>query len=93
MEMGVSFAETYANIRSQKQHKILTKSHIAGIKLNDQNLPSGVFSALEQAGLTESVLFSYNDVALRWIAADNWTYTREFNGKNKKLQEKLLFYF
>lgn len=27
----------------------------------------------------ESVLFSFNDVELRWIALENWTYKLDFN--------------
>lgn len=37
-------------------------------------LPSGVYSAL----YGEDVLLSYNDVNMRWIAYDNWTYSRTF---------------
>lgn len=52
---------------------------LQGIVLNDISLPSGVYSELENAQLTESVLFSYNDVELRWIGLENWTYILEFN--------------
>lgn len=51
-----------------------------GIQLTDQLLPSGVYSALEDAKITESVLHSYNDVKLRWIAYETWTYLLKFNG-------------
>lgn len=34
---------------------------------------------MESAEITESVLFSYNDVKLRWIAKENWTYSLQFN--------------
>lgn len=46
----------------------------------DQTIPSGVYSALEDANITGSVLYSYNDVNFRWIARDNWTYTLNFAG-------------
>jgi beta-mannosidase len=49
-----------------------------GIELRDISLPSGVYSDLENAKRTESVLFSYNDVDLRWIAYENWTYALNF---------------
>lgn len=52
---------------------------LSGIELHDISIPSGVYSDLEEAGVTESVLFSYNDVKLRWIALENWTYSLEFN--------------
>lgn len=51
-----------------------------GIKLTNQTLPSGIFSALEEANITESILFSTNDVVLRWVAREEWTYTLEFDG-------------
>jgi beta-mannosidase len=47
--------------------------------LTDQKLPSGVYSALEDADITGSVLFGTNDVKLRWIANDNWTYSLKFD--------------
>lgn len=52
-----------------------------GIVVKEQNLPSGVYSALENANITGSVLNSYNDVKLRWIAYEKWTYTLNFDGK------------
>lgn len=50
------------------------------IQLHDQSLPSGVFTALEAANLTGSLLYGYNDVRLRWIANDEWTYSLQFDG-------------
>lgn len=35
-----------------------------------------MYSELEKANITESVLFSYNDVELRWIGLEDWNYTR-----------------
>lgn len=52
---------------------------IKGIELHDISLPSGVYSELEKAEITGSVLFSFNDVQLRWIGLENWTYTLQFN--------------
>uniref|UniRef100_A0A1B0EZX9 Beta-mannosidase-like galactose-binding domain-containing protein n=1 Tax=Phlebotomus papatasi TaxID=29031 RepID=A0A1B0EZX9_PHLPP len=52
----------------------------ATIGLTELSLPSGVYTALQNAGLTGSVLHSYNDVNLRWIALDNWTYFLNFSG-------------
>ena len=52
---------------------------IPGLEVFDISIPSGVYSDLENAGITESVLFSYNDVSLRWIALENWVYKLDFN--------------
>lgn len=52
-----------------------------GIEIPNEQIPSGVYSALENANLTDSVLNSYNDVKLRWIAKEKWTYSIDFNGK------------
>lgn len=52
-----------------------------GIQIQNQQIPSGVFTALENANITGSLLHSYNDVNLRWISNDTWTYSLSFNGK------------
>lgn len=52
------------------------------------SIPSGVYSDLENAGITESVLFSYNDVDLRWIALENWIYKLDFNLSQEDLEHK-----
>ncbi|XP_058974882.1 beta-mannosidase [Musca domestica] len=44
------------------------------LTVSDIILPSGVYSAL----YGEQVLDSWNDVDMRWIAYDNWTYTNKF---------------
>lgn len=36
---------------------------------------------MENGNVTDSVLNSYNDVNLRWIARDNWKYSLNFGGK------------
>ncbi len=51
-----------------------------GIELKNQTIPSGVYSALEEAGITDSILYGYNDVNLRWVGKDNWTYSLVFDG-------------
>lgn len=51
-----------------------------GIIIRNKRLPSGVYSALEEANITRSVLDSDNDVKLRWIAEEEWTYSLNFNG-------------
>lgn len=43
-------------------------------------VPSGVYTELERHGKTESVLFSKNDVELRWIGESNWQYQFDFQG-------------
>ncbi|EDV92669.1 beta-mannosidase [Drosophila grimshawi] len=40
----------------------------------DQTLPSGIYSAF----YPNQLLDAYNDVRLRWLAYDNWTYTNNF---------------
>lgn len=49
------------------------------IVIFDANIPSGVYSELEKNTNTKSVLFSYNDVALRWVGLEAWTYSLDFN--------------
>lgn len=53
---------------------------ITGIKIQDEEIPSGVYSALERANITDWVLKSFNDVNLRWIAKENWKYSLNFDG-------------
>lgn len=70
-------------------------SYCLGIQLMNQNIPSGIFSALEETNITESLHISYNDVRLRWIANENWTYTLNFQGKIKfihNIKQNLLIY-
>lgn len=62
----------------------------SGIKLHDISIPSGVYSDLENAGATESVLFSYNDVDLRWIGKENWTYSLKFNATKDEIQHNFV---
>ena len=59
---------------------------MSGIEIHDISVPSGVYSDLEAAGKTESVLFSYNDIKLRWIARENWVYSVEFTTSRDDLQ-------
>lgn len=53
------------------------------ITLLDQTIPSGVYSALEEANMTESILYANNDVDLRWISTEEWTYELDFKGKTE----------
>lgn len=63
---------------------------ISGIKIPGIALPCGVYSDLESQNLTESVLFSYNDVNLRWIAEQNWTYSLNIDVSSDFLSHKFL---
>ncbi|XP_058443267.1 beta-mannosidase-like [Malaya genurostris] len=45
------------------------------IKLANVHLPSGIYTALEQASIIESIYDAKNDLSTRWIAKDNWTYS------------------
>ncbi|XP_013118469.2 beta-mannosidase [Stomoxys calcitrans] len=52
------------------------------IYIKDVIIPSGVYSSM----YGENVLDSWNDVNLRWIAYDNWTYTNEFSVNTTELK-------
>lgn len=52
-----------------------------GIRITGESLPSGVYSTLENAKIVDSVVNSFNDVNLRWIARDVWTYSLQFDGE------------
>lgn len=45
------------------------------LRIENQTIPSGIYSALEQALIIESVLDFKNDLTTKWIARDNWTYS------------------
>lgn len=51
------------------------------IALSGQRIPSGVYSALELANRTGSVLDGFNDVRMRWVSLENWTYALRFDGE------------
>ncbi|XP_059621237.1 beta-mannosidase [Phlebotomus argentipes] len=63
-------------------------SENTSISINGISLPSGVYSALQDAGYTNSVLHSYNDVQLRWAAMDNWAYSVNFTVTDEVLAAK-----
>uniref|UniRef100_A0A0K8U7S0 beta-mannosidase n=1 Tax=Bactrocera latifrons TaxID=174628 RepID=A0A0K8U7S0_BACLA len=73
----VEFVDLNANWSITNQNLMVSKSNI--------HLPSGVYSAL----YGEDVLNSYNDINMRWIALDNWTYTRTFKVARKHLPKHL----
>lgn len=58
---------------------LITIQKFLGIKVHNERIPSGVFSALQNANITDSVVNSYNDVNLRWIGKDKWKYSLDFN--------------
>lgn len=60
---------------------LFTIQKFIGIKVHNERIPSGVFSALQNANITDSVVNSYNDVNLRWIGKDKWKYSLDFNSK------------
>lgn len=45
---------------------------------------------METANETESVLFSYNDVELRWVGLENWTYYMAFNITDKEIDHEFI---
>ena len=44
------------------------------------NVPGNVHTALYHNGTIMDPYFRFNDVVYRWIAYDNWTYTRDIEG-------------
>lgn len=48
------------------------------IRITNITIPSGIFTDLENAGITESILYSYNDRDLRNYARMNWIYSNNF---------------
>jgi len=48
------------------------------IRITNITIPSGIFTDLENAGITESILYSYNDRDLRDYARMNWIYSNSF---------------
>ena len=55
------------------------------------NVPGNVHTALYENGTIMDPYFRFNDVKYRWIAYDNWTYTRSLEGLNIFLLIYLLF--
>ena len=51
------------------------------------NVPGNVHTALYKNGTIKDPYFRFNDVKYRWIAYDNWTYTKSLEGV------KILFSF
>lgn len=44
-------------------------------------VPGTVHIALFHSGNIKDPYFRYNDVDYRWVAYENWTYTRSFTGR------------
>lgn len=44
------------------------------------NVPGNVHTALYKNGTIKDPYFRFNDVKYRWIAYDNWTYTKSLEG-------------
>lgn len=51
------------------------------LSIENVTVPSGVYTELAQKGYTQAVLYSKNDVDLRWIGDIDWTYELKFNCK------------
>lgn len=47
------------------------------------DVPGCVHSALLKQGFIKDLYFRFNDVAYRWIALDNWTYTTTFSASTE----------
>lgn len=45
------------------------------------SVPGTVQMALFRNGKIDDPYFRFNDVKYRWIAYDNWTYTKDFQGR------------
>lgn len=74
------------------QTEIRNQFEFSGITVQNERIPSGVFSALENANITDSVLNSYNDVNLRWIAKDKWKYSLDFDSKFQEVRQQTPIY-
>ncbi|CAG9811752.1 unnamed protein product [Chironomus riparius] len=48
------------------------------IKIENITIPSGIFTDLENAGITESILYGFNDRELRHYSYMNWIYSKSF---------------
>ncbi|XP_055549326.1 beta-mannosidase-like [Wyeomyia smithii] len=44
------------------------------IRLTNISLPSGIYSALEEARVIKSIYDFKNDLSTKWVARENWTY-------------------
>lgn len=65
---------------------VLFLSLLTGIQIPNEQIPSGVYTALENANITESVFDSFNDINLRWIGKETWTYSLNFDGILRPMQ-------
>jgi len=59
---------------------LYTLPSFTALTIANQTLPSGIYSAF-----APQVLDSYNDVELRYLAYDNWTYSNLFQCKIQQL--------
>ena len=48
-------------------------------------VPGSIYSDLRRVGILKDLYQGKNDINYRWVAYDNWTYERTFNGMNKLL--------
>lgn len=64
---------------------------ILDIRITNRSLPIGVYSEVERSGLSDSLLESYNDVKLRWIGQQNWTFELKFKSKRNSPSINLQF--
>ncbi|XP_058443272.1 beta-mannosidase-like isoform X2 [Malaya genurostris] len=55
------------------------------LKLDNLTLPSGVYTALEQGLIIESILDLKNDITTKWIARDNWTFSLDIPCNQEEL--------
>ncbi|XP_013790438.1 beta-mannosidase-like [Limulus polyphemus] len=46
------------------------------------NVPGGIYTDLVKTGALDDPYFRYNDLEYRWVALENWTYTRDFDVPN-----------
>lgn len=57
-------------------------------------VPGCVHTALQKQGYIQDPYFRFNDLSYRWIAYDNWTYTRIFTASAElRAKEKVLLVF
>ncbi|XP_055850263.1 beta-mannosidase [Episyrphus balteatus] len=86
--LAIVIIECYRNANSESVKEVeftsgwSIKNENGSITKGNLKLPSGIYSSLH----AEDVLLSYNDVNMRWIAYDNWTYSRTFKVEKSDIE-------
>lgn len=60
------------------------------IELQNISTPTNVHKELQRVGLTDSVLYSKNDLILRWIGLDDWIFEHTFAATDEFLKYNMI---